>query len=133
MAWMSSRSLELSTTSLIDAQPAMKPQSPPLVRSSANTPCGSPSPLCGSHAAATSNSGAPPVGWLPEVRIPVTAIPAYRSAAPRAEVQRERVEAAAALLADVEIRPYPGADHDIHAQHPESLAADLLALAKRVR
>jgi hypothetical protein len=42
------------------------------------------------------------------------------------------VTAAAAALSDATIREYPGADHDLHAQHPTELAADLLGLADRV-
>ena len=32
-------------------------------------------------------------------------------------------------LANAEVRPYPGADHDVHAQQPEALARDLLSRA----
>lgn len=39
---------------------------------------------------------------------------------------------AARLLPDAELRWYPGADHDLHAQHPQRLADDLLTLAERV-
>ena len=38
---------------------------------------------------------------------------------------------AAAQLTGARIREYVGADHDIHAQHPAELAADLLDLATR--
>ena len=34
-------------------------------------------------------------------------------------------------LPDGQVAWYPGADHDIHAQHPARLAQDLLALAAR--
>jgi len=36
-----------------------------------------------------------------------------------------------AALPDARVAWYPGADHDLHAQYPERLAADLLALAAR--
>jgi hypothetical protein len=42
-----------------------------------------------------------------------------------------RVEAAAAKFPDAVVRPHVG-DHDLHAQQPEALAADLLELASRV-
>jgi len=32
-------------------------------------------------------------------------------------------------LAQARVRPYPGADHDLHAQHPAALADDLLSLS----
>jgi len=36
------------------------------------------------------------------------------------------------LLPDATASWYVGADHDLHAQHPRRLAADLVALAARV-
>lgn len=39
---------------------------------------------------------------------------------------------AARLIPDAVIEWYDGADHDLHAQHPDRLATDLLALAARV-
>jgi hypothetical protein len=36
---------------------------------------------------------------------------------------------ALAALPDGRVRWYPGADHDLHAQHPDRLAADLGELA----
>lgn len=38
-------------------------------------------------------------------------------------------EAAAARMPRAQVRPYPGADHDLHLQHPDAVAADLHALA----
>ncbi len=46
--------------------------------------------------------------------------------------RRARVQAAAAALPDATVREYLDADHDLHAQHPRELAADLLELAGRV-
>ena len=43
-----------------------------------------------------------------------------------------RARQAAAALADATLREYPGADHDLHAQRPGEVAADLLELARRV-
>jgi pimeloyl-ACP methyl ester carboxylesterase len=68
----------------------------------------------------------PPHRYYASVSVPVVLIPAGDRS------RMNRVEAAAAAMPDATIRPYPGADHDIHAQHPRELAADLLALADRV-
>jgi pimeloyl-ACP methyl ester carboxylesterase len=43
--------------------------------------------------------------------------------------QRAAVTEAAARLPDARIRWFPGADHDLHAQHPDELADALLELA----
>lgn len=61
------------------------------------------------------------------VRVPVLLAPAGRRAGPNAAA----VELAAAALAGSEVRWYEGADHDVHAQHPGWVAADLLSLAER--
>jgi pimeloyl-ACP methyl ester carboxylesterase len=65
----------------------------------------------------------------PRIGIPVLVAPAVP---PGEAVRRDSVRAAAAALADAEISWYEGADHDLHAQHPDRLAADLVALATRV-
>lgn len=59
----------------------------------------------------------PPSPYYPDVSVPLLAIPAGD--------HQPRLDG----LADVKIRPYPGGDHDLHAQHPASIAADLLRLA----
>jgi hypothetical protein len=59
----------------------------------------------------------PPQPYFPRIEAPVLAIPAG-----------DRTPDLAGLR-DVKIRPYPGGDHDLHAQHPASIAADLLSLA----
>jgi pimeloyl-ACP methyl ester carboxylesterase len=59
----------------------------------------------------------PPQPYYPEVRVPVLLVPAGD----------KTVDPSG--LADAEVRPYPGADHDLHAQHPEALARDLLSRA----
>lgn len=65
----------------------------------------------------------------PQVGVPVLLAPAL---APDVDAERrEAPVAAAALLADAEISWYDGADHDLHAQQPDRLAADLLGLAAR--
>ncbi len=67
----------------------------------------------------------PPQPYYASVAVPVLLIPAGR--APHA-----RIEATAAALPDATVRPYPDGDHDLHAQHPQELAADLLGLADRI-
>lgn len=62
-----------------------------------------------------------------DVEVPALLIPAGA----RVEPKLSAVERAAALLPDAQIRWYEDADHDVHAQHPESVALDLLALAER--
>jgi pimeloyl-ACP methyl ester carboxylesterase len=74
--------------------------------------------------------------WATDVRelMPRVRVPALLAAAVPAgadEVHRADPLAAAALLPDAEIRWYEGADHDLHAQHPDRLAADLLDLSRR--
>jgi pimeloyl-ACP methyl ester carboxylesterase len=45
--------------------------------------------------------------------------------------KRKLVTGAAAAINRASLREYVGADHDLHAQHPRRLAADLLMLASR--
>jgi pimeloyl-ACP methyl ester carboxylesterase len=67
--------------------------------------------------------------WLPRITVPTLLIPAVPSGDPeRAKRVRDRVGRAAAALADARIREYAGGDHDLHAQRPKELAADLLSL-----
>jgi pimeloyl-ACP methyl ester carboxylesterase len=70
----------------------------------------------------------PPQRYYSQVHVPVLLMPASAVNSGR----RERVTAAAAALGDATIREYVGADHDIHAQHPREVAADLLTLAGKV-
>ncbi len=59
----------------------------------------------------------PPQPYYPDVHVPVLLVPAGdKTVDPTG-------------LADAEVRAYPGADHDLHAQHPEALARDLLSRA----
>ena len=60
----------------------------------------------------------PPQPYYPDIDVPVTVIPAG-SNDPGGHL---------AGLARVTVRAYPGADHDVHAQYPERIAADLLSL-----
>ena len=45
--------------------------------------------------------------------------------------KRAAVAEAQSLLPDASIRWYPGADHDVHVQHPQQIADDLLGLLAR--
>jgi pimeloyl-ACP methyl ester carboxylesterase len=72
----------------------------------------------------------PPQQYYASVQVPVLLIPALPADHP--DTRRGRVEAAAAALPNARIREYLGADHDLHAQQPDELAADLLDLAARV-
>jgi pimeloyl-ACP methyl ester carboxylesterase len=60
----------------------------------------------------------------PRISVPVLLVPAGRNGS--APVVAEAVEA----LKLAEVHAYPGADHDVHAQQPAAVAADLLALAE---
>jgi pimeloyl-ACP methyl ester carboxylesterase len=74
----------------------------------------------------------PPWPDYPLISAPVLLMPAVADPAGADDVARRRhsaVERAASALAHAHVRPYPGADHDLHAQHPAQVAADLLALA----
>ncbi len=73
-----------------------------------------------------------PSKWYPAITAPVLLIPALPADPAAAARKRAQVSAAAGLLAHATIREYPGADHDLHAQHPKSLAVDLLGLAANV-
>jgi pimeloyl-ACP methyl ester carboxylesterase len=83
----------------------------------------------------------PPARWFPAITVPVLFLPAFPKDNPqwppsiRALVDRIRscVYLAAADLPHATIREYPDSDHDLHAQHPDRIAEDLLDLARRVR
>jgi pimeloyl-ACP methyl ester carboxylesterase len=72
----------------------------------------------------------PPWRDYPRVTAPTLLIPAVPADEDRAERKRATVARAAAALARAEVREYAGADHDLHAQHPEALAADLLGVGR---
>jgi pimeloyl-ACP methyl ester carboxylesterase len=72
----------------------------------------------------------PPWPDYSHITAPVLLIPAVAAEPPTA-ADPSPVERAANLLSSAVIRPYPGGDHDLHAQHPEQLAADLLSLVVR--
>jgi pimeloyl-ACP methyl ester carboxylesterase len=68
-----------------------------------------------------------PLRHYPDIHVPVLLMPADAITSDRAA----RATAAAEALADATVHAYPGGDHDLHAQQPAQVAADLLALAGR--
>lgn len=72
----------------------------------------------------------PPWDDLAQITAPVLLIPALSAEPTAAAKRREHVGRAAKLLLNGRVREYVGADHDLHAQHPEALAADLLTLGE---
>jgi len=70
----------------------------------------------------------PPWRDFPEITVPVLLLPAI--AAEGGDGKRALVTKAAGSLARARIKEYVGADHDLHAQHPDEVAGDLLDLAE---
>ena len=68
----------------------------------------------------------------PRVTVPVLLAPAVRSDAGETDERRVTPAAAADALPDARISWYVGADHDLHAQQPARLVADLLDLSSLV-
>jgi pimeloyl-ACP methyl ester carboxylesterase len=66
----------------------------------------------------------PPGPYLPLVTAPALLMPA---AGPQ-DAKATAVAAAAASMTNATVSWYPDSDHDLHAQHPARLAADLLTL-----
>jgi pimeloyl-ACP methyl ester carboxylesterase len=73
----------------------------------------------------------PPWPDLARITAPVLLMPAVADTrdADRATRQRALVARAAGMLDRCRVREYVGADHDMHAQQPAAVAADLLTLA----
>lgn len=71
-----------------------------------------------------------PRALYPRITVPVLLAPAMPEDAD--DLVRAGPAAALELLADARASWYAGADHDLHAQQPERLVADLLGLAARV-
>jgi pimeloyl-ACP methyl ester carboxylesterase len=74
-----------------------------------------------------------PAALFPLIEVPVLLVPVI--ADPPSEVdaaKRAAVAEAESLLMSASIRRYLGADHDVHVQHPEQIADDLLGLVARV-
>ncbi len=81
-----------------------------------------------------------PAAWYPAIDVPVLLVPAVDEHGTgtgtgtdgdggRGDAVRASVREALAALPDARVRWYAGADHDLHAQYPGRLAADLLELA----
>ncbi|WP_256727196.1 alpha/beta fold hydrolase [Streptomyces acidiscabies] len=71
-----------------------------------------------------------PADWYPKVTVPVLLLPVVPALPGLADQVRDWVAAAEAALERVRVRWYPGTDHDVHADAPGEVAADLLALAR---
>ncbi len=69
----------------------------------------------------------PPWRDLAEITAPVLLMPALPTQ--DSDAKRAVVVKAASTLARPRIREYVGGDHDLHAQHPADVAADLITLA----
>jgi pimeloyl-ACP methyl ester carboxylesterase len=74
----------------------------------------------------------PPWRDYPHITVPVLLMPAVPTDADQGERRRVTVAKAAGALARSRVREYVGADHDLHAQHPGSLADDLLTVGREV-
>ena len=74
----------------------------------------------------------PPARYHKKIDAPVLLLPAVPASDGAAEHKRVLVAAAAAALPHATVKEYVGGDHDLHAQRPAELAADLLELASRV-
>ena len=74
----------------------------------------------------------PPQPYYSAITAPVLLVPAIPADERRAVVRRARIQATAGGLRDATIREYVAGDHDLHAQHPDELADDLLGLAARI-
>jgi pimeloyl-ACP methyl ester carboxylesterase len=77
----------------------------------------------------------PPSPWYPAISVPTLLMPAIPKGADRqwADRIRSRVEATTATLRGATMRAYPDSEHDLHVQHPQRVAEDLLDLAHTVR
>jgi pimeloyl-ACP methyl ester carboxylesterase len=75
----------------------------------------------------------PPSSIFEAITVPVLLLPAESVAAPPSFVVSKRagIENALATLVRAEAHWFSPADHDVHAQHPEEVAAVLLDWAKR--
>jgi pimeloyl-ACP methyl ester carboxylesterase len=77
--------------------------------------------------------GGRPAELFPKIEVPVLLVPVVGDPPDEADVdKRAAVSEAEALLPDASVRWYVGADHDVHVQHPQPLADDLLGLVARV-
>jgi pimeloyl-ACP methyl ester carboxylesterase len=76
---------------------------------------------------------AEPAASFPDIDVPVLLVPVVGNQSDEVDVaKRAAVAEAESLLVDASTRWYLGADHDVHVQHPQQIADDLLGLAARV-
>jgi pimeloyl-ACP methyl ester carboxylesterase len=74
-----------------------------------------------------------PAALFPLVEVPVLLVPVLADPPNEKDLAKEAAVAEAeGLLANAAIRRYLGADHDVHVQHPQQIATDLLGLVARV-
>jgi len=70
----------------------------------------------------------PPGRHYPGIKAPTLLLPAVPTDPAQAARQSALVARAAAAIPRATVKEYPGADHDLHAQHAAAIAADLLEL-----
>jgi pimeloyl-ACP methyl ester carboxylesterase len=70
---------------------------------------------------------------FPLIEVPVLLVPVVADPPSEKDVAKDAAVAEAeSLLANASTRRYLGADHDVHVQHPQQIADDLLGLVARV-
>ena len=75
---------------------------------------------------------AEPAALFPDIDVPVLLVPVMGDPPDESDVaKRAAVSEAESLLPHASIRWYLGADHDVHVQHPQQVADDLLGLVAR--
>lgn len=73
-----------------------------------------------------------PAALFPQIEVPVLLVPVVADPPDEVDVaKRAAIAEAASLLPNAVIRWYIGADHDVHVQHPQQIADDLLGLVAR--
>jgi pimeloyl-ACP methyl ester carboxylesterase len=70
----------------------------------------------------------PPAPYHPRIGVPTLLLPAVSDDDAAAARKRALVAKAAAAIPRATVKEYAGADHDLHAQRPKEVAADLLDL-----
>jgi hypothetical protein len=83
--------------------------------------------------------GDPPAAWYPAITVPAVLMPAVPRFSERwppgiatlVDRLRSSVDDALAGLPRATLSEYLDSDHDLHAQHPDGVASDLLGLAGR--
>ncbi|MFF3641015.1 alpha/beta fold hydrolase [Streptomyces sp. NPDC002564] len=73
-----------------------------------------------------------PVDWYRKITVPVRLLPIIPAVPRLADQVRAWVAAAEAALDRADVHWYPGSEHDLHAEAPDEVAADLLRLAHDV-